>query len=89
MPDFRKKIKDIDLHRRTLYVVYRVCDSMNAVSSYGRRCFSVGKAQLIQRCLSSIKPSVSNLDERIDMRVRVVADNCSDRTVDFARSVFG
>ena len=47
MSDFRKKIKDIDLLRRTLYVVYRVCDSMNAVSSYGRRCFSVGKAELI------------------------------------------
>lgn len=44
---------------------------------------------MIDRCLHSIAFSLSSLDRRIDLRVHVIADNCSDRTIDAVKGVFG
>lgn len=69
-------------------LIYRVCDSKNAVSSGGKRCFDVDKSSLIKCCLDSIRTCLKNLDPRVKLDVHVIADNCSDEIVDVVHKTF-
>lgn len=62
-----------------LHVVYRVCDSVEVSSARGRFC-PLAKPDLIRGCLRSfMAPSA-------DVLFHVLADGCSDRTVEFVRA---
>ena len=71
-----------------LNIIYRVCDGVEVCSAY-KRCFDVGKRQLVRKCFDRLS---ANMDAFIkhagsgNLRFVCVYDHCSDETLAYIRS---
>lgn len=71
-----------------LNIIYRVCDGVEVCSAH-KRCFDVGKRQLVRKCFDRLSANIDAFIKQAgseNLRFVCVYDHCSDDTLAYIRS---